>query len=270
MTPADVDAAAAMIRGANWGDPHAFFTFAADHSGCLPFVAEAGGEVVGTGIATVNGPAGWVGRIFVSPQHRGRGLGRALTETVTEALEAAGCRTLVLVATAAGRPIYEKLGFRLDPAYRVIEAPGTAGRQDPAVRAFDPVHLDAILALDRAATGEDRAHLLRRLATPATARVLCGTDGSVRGFIVDAIDKGRAATVAPDLDDGLRLLAARRAAAAVDERVRAGVVETNTDALARLADLGWTDAWTATRMIRGEPLAWNPNALWGQLNFALG
>ena len=51
-------------------------------------------------------------------------------------------------------------------------------------------------ALDGAATGEDRAHLLRAFATPDTARVLDHADGSLGGFVVRA-PWGGGATIAP-------------------------------------------------------------------------
>src|SRR5665647_1481260 len=91
----------------------AFLRFAASHANCRPILAERDREIVGTGVATVSGRVGWVGTIWVAPALRGRGLGRALTEAVIEELEGSGCRTLVLVATEAGRPVYERLGFEI-------------------------------------------------------------------------------------------------------------------------------------------------------------
>jgi hypothetical protein len=33
---------------------------------------------------------------------------------------------------------------------------------------------------------------------------------------------------------------------------------------------GWTEAWRAPRLIRGEPIDWRPDAIWGQFNHAMG
>ena len=157
MTPADAAPAAAAVLAGGWGDRGPFFEFATRAAGCRPFVAEADGAIVGTGVATVNGPVGWVGTIFVSPEQRGRGLGLALTTTVVDALEGAGCRTLVLVATQLGRPLYEGIGFSLQTTYRTVEAPGlgsgdaTAARPtadplpDARVRPYEPGDLEAIV-----------------------------------------------------------------------------------------------------------------------------
>ena len=111
---------------------------------------------------------------------RGRGLGRALTEAPIDEAEGAGCQTLVLVATDAGQPLYERLGFSVQTWYRTMEAPGLAtASQDGdggVVRAFEAGDLEAMAALDRAATGEDR----RRLGDTALDAAGPGDDPGVR------------------------------------------------------------------------------------------
>jgi ribosomal protein S18 acetylase RimI-like enzyme len=277
MTTADIDEATTAILADDWGDRRAWFEFAVASPACRVFVAEGpDGAVVGTGVATVNGPVAWIGTIWVSSSWRRKGLGTALTEAPIAAAEDAGCRTLVLVATSAGRPLYERMGFDVQTWYRTMEAPGL-GEATPAaspaggrsVRSWRPDDLDAMAALDRQATGEDRRHLLEAFATPGAARVVVGPDDQIRGFVVRAT-WGGGATIAPDIDDAMALLEARRRASGPDRRVRAGVVESNIAGLARLEADGWTEAWRAPRLIRGDPLDWRPDGIWGQFNHAVG
>jgi len=275
MTPADADPAAAVVLAGGWGERTLFFRFVTAAPGCRPIVAEIDGEIVGTGVGTVNGPVGWVGTIFVAPDRRGHGLGMALTRTVVDTLDSAGCRTLVLVATEQGRPMYERIGFTVQTAYRTVEAPGLAAdgaTDEPAagrVRPFAASDLDAIAHLDRTATGEDRRHLLEAFATPESARCLVRPDGTLGGFVVRA-PWGGGATVAPDPDDAVAILEARLRGVGPERRVRAGVLTENAAGHQRLSELGWTDAWSAPRLVRGAPLDWDPTALWGQFNHALG
>ncbi len=57
------------------------------------------------------GPDGRIRNVYVAPEFRGRGLGRALTLAAIAAAEELGVSRLVLGASAAGRSLYEALGF---------------------------------------------------------------------------------------------------------------------------------------------------------------
>ena len=270
MTPDDVEETAAALLGANWGDRRLHLAFATRHPGVVPFVADAAGTVVGTGMATINGAVGWVGTIWVHPDWRRRGLGMELTRTVTDVAEDAGCRTLLLVATQAGRPLYERIGFEVQTSYQMLEAPGLAeATVDPRMRPFRTSDLAGIDDLALAATGEDRAHLHAAFATPESAHCLVHDDGSLGGFVVRA-PWGGGSTIAPRLEDAEAILHSRRAGLDPDERIRAGLPIENAKGIERLLENGWTALWHAPRLIRGDPLRWQPEAIWGQFNHAMG
>ena len=276
MTLADIEPATRAILADDWGDRRSWFEFAVAHPACRVYVADDdAGAILGTGVATINGPVAWIGTIWVASSARGRGLGRALTEAPIEAAQAAGCRTLVLVATDAGRPLYERLGFAVQTWYRTMEAPGLAGtgpagqEKHSAVRAFRADDLDVMAALDAAATGEDRRHLLAAFSAPDTARVVTDASDRPTGFVIRA-PWGGGATIAPRHEDALALLQARRVAAGPDRRVRAGILLENEAGADALAGDGWTEAWRAPRLVRGDPLEWQPGQIWGQFSHALG
>ena len=269
MTPADVEATVDAYLRDHWGDRRVNLSFVSRHPEMRPFVADADGVVVGTGVLCVNGPVGWIGTVWVDPGWRRRGIATALTQATIEAADDAGCRTLVLVSTREGRPLYERFGFEVETAHIILQAPGLAGPPVDGVRAFKPRDLDAMVALDAAATGEDRAHLLRTFTTPDSGRVHERPDGSLGGFVVRA-SWGGGATIAPRIEDALAILRARRVAAGTDGKVSAGLLADNLAGLEGLAAEGWTESWRAPRLIRGEPLTWDPAAIWGQFNFAIG
>ena len=151
-----------------------------------------------------------------------------------------------------------------------MEATGLAtGDPDERIRPFQPSDLTAMLVLDGVVTGEDRAHMLAALAAPDTTRCLVRHDGTLGGFVIRA-PWGGGATIAPDPEDALAILHARRLAAGSGKRVRAGVLETNHVGFDRLRHHGWVDAWHAPRLIRGEMPAWQPEAIWGQFDHAVG
>lgn len=275
MTGNDIEPAVASILADDWGDRRAWFTFALANPSCRVFVAEdAEGRVVGTGVLTIHGTVCWVGTIWVASTMRRHGLGLALTEATLAAGDEAGCRTYLLVATNAGRPMYERLGFDVQTWYRTMEAPPGPfeARENPEsdvrVRAFLPDDLAGLVALDRAATGEDRSTSLARLATADGTRVL-ERGGVIGGFVARA-PWGGGATIAPRIEDAMTILDARRAAAASDRRVRCGILVENEYGAEALEATGWVEAWRAPRLIRGVALDWKPGHIWGQFNHAMG
>jgi GNAT superfamily N-acetyltransferase len=270
MTPADVDPVAAAFVREGWGDRRLTLEFMTRHAQAHPFVADDGGTVVGTGIVTVNGSVGWIATIWVAPGWRRRGVGRALTQATIDTADDASCRTLLLVATEVGRPLYESLGFEVQTWYRILEAPGLGDEPiDPRIRPYRPSDLPAMAELSTLATGEDRMHLLAAFASPETALCIVRADGTLGGFVVRA-PWGGASTIAPRLDEAEAILHARRVGRGPEQRIRVGLLAENEAGLERLLASGWTESWRAPRLIRGDPLRWQPEAIWGQFNFGLG
>jgi GNAT superfamily N-acetyltransferase len=283
----DVEPAAEVMINGGWGDRRRFLRFCVERPRHVPLVAEVDDRIVGTGVATINGPVGWVGMIFVDEGLRGRGIGTGLTQAVIDELERAGCVSLVLLASPFGRPIYERLGFAAELEYRLMAAPGlgedspaeaeaeavgggpSGQPSEPRLRAFAPADLPAIIAIDAAATGEDRAHLLEASADPATSIVAPGPDDRVVGFELRT-PWGTHPIVAPELVDGVRLLQNRRARKAAGAEARTALPETNRAGLTVLENLGWRHERELVRMARGAPIRWQPSAIWGQFNFAIG
>lgn len=270
MRAGDVARAADAVRRAEFGEREQFFAWAVEQPSIAPFVGVAGDDIVATGIASAHGHAGWVGVIFVAPAHRGSGLGRAITRVVIEELERRGCRTQILIASPMGRPIYEREGFRVLAQHVRFTAPANPpADHDAGIRPSTERDLEDILAIDRASTGEDRSAVLRRLVSPASTWVARSADDRARGYFVRPPWRG-GAVVAPDPDDVVSLLELRRRMTGPGGHAGAAVVDTNEVGRQRLRDAGWIEERANARMIRGEPLDWNPHAIYGVLNGALG
>ncbi|MEU7841485.1 GNAT family N-acetyltransferase [Micromonospora sp. NPDC049114] len=77
------------------------------------YLYEEAGETLGTGLGMRTRGVVGVFNIAVVPGARGRGLGRAITETVLRDGVATGADAAYLQSSALGRPLYESMGFRL-------------------------------------------------------------------------------------------------------------------------------------------------------------
>jgi ribosomal protein S18 acetylase RimI-like enzyme len=229
-------------------------------------VAEAGGELVGVAAGASFGGTGWVGGVAVVPAARRAGLGGALTEAVVAQLEGRGVATVLLHATELGRRVYERLGFVPDSDFLTLTGPTRPGPPaGPLVRPGRAADLKAVLALDAAATGEDRRRLLAAL-WPAGG--LVAGDGEPLGYHLPSPWRPGGAIVAADPGAGLALLEAVRAAPGDD--VAISVPAANPAAVRFLEAAGFSERYRTVRMHRGPRVTWDPAALFGAHNLFWG
>jgi GNAT superfamily N-acetyltransferase len=268
LRPADLDATLAVNAAVGWHHRRPLFDFYGARDDSALFIAERDGEIVGTAGATLfPGPAltGWVHGIVVRPERQRTGLGARLTETAIAWLHARSVAAVLLLATDAGRPVYERLGFTAGERYGLFPWPGTSGPEPGVtVERMQAQHRSAVHALDREATGEDRGGFIDTLA----AGVWVATRGAeVLGFHL-ACPWGGGPTIARDAATGLRLL---RLAASVQPATTRGVgiPEPNTAAVQYLAGLGISAERHVTRMWLGAAPRWRAEMIFGVFNFGV-
>src|SRR6266542_2800861 len=197
------------------------------------FVVEREGGLAGASGCAHFGATGWVGAVAVVPEARRAGLGRALTEAACVAL-----------------------GGRWQP-----------GPPTGAVRAARPDDLQAAQAVDREATGEDRAALLTSL-WPGSALV-AEAGGGVRGYHLPSPWRSGGATVAADLASGLALIEAT-AGRLNGAELSLSIPQGNEPAIRALEARGQTERSRTTRMRLGPPLPWRPRAVFSTFNLFWG
>jgi GNAT superfamily N-acetyltransferase len=271
MTDADIDAAVLMYRAGGWEERRTFLETVRANPSCQPLVGVLDGAVVATGMATVNGPVGWVGSIFVDASVRRHGFGRAMTEAVCDRIDAAGCTTQALIASEYGKPIYEKMGFRIDGWYQILEALPLGGApklpRGTSLRLMTPGDIDRVGELDCRATGEDRRGLLEPLAGWGW---LLESDEDLLGYLIQILPDS-AAIVAPDPEDGACLLdLLRHLGHNRVKTVRAATPKGNEDGQLLLERYGWSPTFASPRMLRGKSIEWEPTLIWSLLSFAFG
>ncbi len=231
------------------------------------FVAERDGDLVGVSGCAHFGATGWVGGVAVVPEARRAGLGRALTEAAIAWLQERGAGTIQLYATDLGRPVYERLGFVAEGACVTLGGPWQPGWRPAGVRAARADDLQPALAVDRDATGEDRAALLASLWTESALVAEAG--GEVRGYHLPSPWRPTGATVAADLSSGLALIevtGGRLNGADLSLSIPDG----NAPAIRALEARGQAERSRATRMRLGPPLPWRPSAIFSTFNLFWG
>ncbi len=233
-------------------------------------VGELDGEIVGVGQGVLFGSVGWVGNIAVDPDHRRRGYGTAMTEAAVAWLQDHAARTVLLTATADGSRTYERIGFeddggvvygawaRTDPHDSIERKDDEKARSRLAV--VRPGALADAVALDTAATGEDRSAYLE----PFADRVRVAEDGA--GYRI-GLPWGGGPVVAEAPDAGMALL---RDLLEDDPSPRLGFPDANAAAAEFLTERGFVRVGEDLRMRLGPPLEFRPERIFCVFSFACG
>ncbi|GAM10761.1 acetyltransferase GNAT family protein [Geobacter sp. OR-1] len=129
--------------------------------GCL-VVRETGGSAVGFATGVAYCKSGWIGNLIVRKKFRRLGIGALLMNSCLDILCTSGVRTIWLTASAAGAPLYEKLGFRIIDRVARWQLNGSLD----AGMGYTPSELEIheLLCSDRLGWGDDRSLICREKA----------------------------------------------------------------------------------------------------------
>ena len=272
LEPEHLPQAHALSQAVGW--PHRHEDWASVLKLGRGFAALSEGELLGTTIWWPFGEArATLGMVLVAPALQGRGLGRRLVQA---ALDDAGPRTVSLNATAAGLPLYEKLGFRRRGAVRQHQAAGALPAVAPAppgtrLRRLTASDRDAVVALDARAAGFGRAEMM---AAVAELGQILGLEraGELTGFAVFR-SFGRGCVIGPvaaSEEDGAKALIAAWIAKHRSEFLRVDA-PVSSGLSPWLEARGLPQVGEVVTMVRGDPPA-TPDAprLFALANQALG
>tara|TARA_B100001123_G_scaffold184440_1_gene211055 strand:+ start:59 stop:553 length:495 start_codon:yes stop_codon:yes gene_type:complete len=81
------------------------------------FIAEDNGTIIASAMAGYDGHRGWLYSVAVDPQHRRKGIGRELVETVVQEVKCIGCIKVNLQVRSTNSQVvefYESLGFTVE------------------------------------------------------------------------------------------------------------------------------------------------------------
>ena len=221
------------------------------------FIADDAGEPVGMVTTTRYRAAGFIGNLIVVPGRRSRGTGRALMERGLAHLEDAGVTTIRLDGDPPGVPMYRSLGFVDEWESRRYRTLAPDRRVPNGVRPMTDGDLDQVRTFDRAAFGDDRARLLRLLASRVELCLVAEGSGGMTGFaFAERTSRGVriGPLVAVDVTAARSLLDACCAAVA-GRTVTVGVPAPNVAGCELLDELGFRPTAPSRRMVRGPRAA---------------
>jgi GNAT superfamily N-acetyltransferase len=250
------------LQPADWGDIVPAFRFYLESPFCFPVKTTVDDAIAGIGAAIILEGTAWLAHIIVSPDHRKQGIGSAVTGHLLDITREQRCKTVSLIATELGYPIYKKAGFAEQDDYVFFkrETPLENGRLTEDMSYYREGFKTGMLKLDRAFSGESRAKLLE----PKLEHSLVHQNGGkVDGFYLPGLGEGL--IIAANVRAGLELL--RLKLSLTNKNV---LPASNKEGMALMLENGFLETKRAKRMVWGPGFAWHPEKMFGRIAGNLG
>ena len=260
FTSYDLDAVAGL-QPDGWPDIFPSLEYYCKSDFCFPLKATLAGKVVGVGTAIIHGYTAWLAHIIVSPDHRNAGIGSAITKALIDVGQRNSCRSLLLIATTLGEPVYKKFGFEVESKYLFFEH-GISLLPDapPEITSFQKSHEEALFELDRSVSGEDRKKLLRGQLNNTVVFI---ENNLLKGFYMPTLGEGLIIADSPAA--GLALMKLRTVSTN-----KFCIPMQNENALNFLSQHGFSEYRQASRMILGEKVMWDGSKIYSRIGGNLG
>ena len=184
LTESDIPAAMALKQSAGWNQTEADWRrlLMLEPQGCFGAVKDD--RLVGTTTTTTYGDElAWIGMVLVHPESRRMGIASQLMKTALDYLKEKVV-TVKLDATALGKPVYEKLGFRVESLVERWSGMGISTSSASAPERIDESARRELFELDRRAFNCDRSDLVAALIDDAVTppALVRDQDRSLSGY----------------------------------------------------------------------------------------
>jgi len=250
------------LQPEGWPDISTSIQFYCGSDFCFPLKAILDDVVVGIGTAIFHANTAWLAHIIVNKEYRNQGIGTFVTKSLIDLIHKTPCRTLLLVATALGEPVYKKLGFQLDTQYIFFDDGGSLPPfcAPPEIIPFQKRYEGMILEFDRAISGEDRQTLFKDHLSHAQIIV---ENNALTGLYLPTLGEGLIEATTSEAR-----LAFMKLRAASNKKF---CIPVNNDAGRNLlTQNGFKEIRRASRMILGNKIVWDSSKVYGRIGGNLG
>ena len=244
-----------------WNPIVPYYEFYVAAGFCNPLKCVIDNHIVGIGSSIEHQGTAWLAHIIVHDRYRRQGIGTAITQALKDhLLKNQSVRSIHLVATPMGEPLYRGLGFKRVSEYIFLRGGKTSPALDGRIESYRAEFRKAGLKMDLEASSEDR----RLLLEPHWHNACFITNGdALTGFYMPALGEGYILATSPE--SGLTLLRNKHSEGAP------GVIPAeNQIAIKCLQENGYTEFRRGIRMSYGESLVWRPDWIYGRIGGNLG
>ena len=150
------------LKPIDWGDLLPAFHFYFHSEQCLSLKATIHNTMVGTGTIIIHENVAWLAHLMVHSDFRGQGIGKKITQTLIN-IGMKHVKSLVLLATKLGKPVYTSLGFKFIEEYNFYDKCSINLPISGSIIPYQSQFKQGILDLDEEITGEKRIKFLETL-----------------------------------------------------------------------------------------------------------
>jgi GNAT superfamily N-acetyltransferase len=194
------------LQPPEWNDITPHIRFYIDSPYCNPIKILSGNKITGIGTTLKHRDSAWLAHIIVHPEFRNKGIGKKITDTLVKSLDRRTYKTIYLIATELGYPVYLKSGFEIEAEYADFDAePGLPDYKISSyIIPFNENHRSEILKLDKFVTGENRES---RLNEHFQSSYVYFSEGKVSGAYFPKFGEGL--VIAYEEEAGIELIKLR-------------------------------------------------------------
>lgn len=252
------------LKPEGWGDiksPHEYYL---SKSFCRTVKIEINGRPVGIGTTIKHRHSAWLAHIIVHEKYRGQGIGgQIVSDSISFLQEDPHIRTVSLIATDQGYPVYKKAGFIEQTRYFFYEKQSGVEIVDPQSSCFIPFenYMESeILQMDMMVSGENRQRVIQD-KLPGT--IVYMNNNRIEGFYIPHFGDGL--IIAENESAGIELLKLK-----ISNSDRVVIPRLNKAARNFLIESGFKETIKARRMIYGPAFTWKPECLFSRIGGKLG
>ncbi len=250
------------LQPQDWGDIHPHFQYYINSPYCQPVKVVIDNKIVGIGSTIIHNTTAWLAHIIVHPEYRNKGIGKFITQCLLDSLNSTQVKTVLLIATPLGEPVYTSLGFHAETEYIFFEGKkiDLAQAENENIKPLIPAFHESLFSLDKQVSGEDRSWRLQENLEGAYMYI---EKNALNGFYLPILGEGL--IVARSETAGKALMHLR-----LKSRDNAVFPAENLAAYEVILKNGYKQTRTAKRMFLGERIHFEPIFLYNRIAGSIG
>ena len=170
----------------DWTDITPHYEYYLNSPQCSPIKIMEDDTIVGVGAAIRHADSAWLAHIVTHPNHRKKGVGAFITQSLVNLLS--DFETIYLVATPLGQPVYRKLGFVDEMDFVWMQGEPLDLEYDTTyIRPMEEKDKSTVLAFDQKIFSEDR---ITRICQHWEKALVWDENGTIEGYYFPTLSEG--------------------------------------------------------------------------------